>query len=1044
MVQNHALYNLLTEISQNIISRTHEVENAVDSLVYRTKMANAKICNIINDFHMLSNLQFVENRVYDEEIQEAAPEQKPVEKTKEQKEAEMLPKIKKAVELGLEVLDKAFTKIHVDEISDSEDEDISSDGRTILEPKDPYASRPLPFIIGSEEFNNSDYAGLQDLLEEDVEYSVDVESSISESDETTTDEEEPLPLDEEDKFTGMPNQRRKTQSESDKYSSSEESDLFGSEKAENGFISDSSFDNKAKTNKIAEELNEEPKVERKESKSFQPTNLPQVLPVPKMQEKKKVSDDLFITDEPSDDESPFRKRTGLFTSGLKFDDDEKDMFSDDLFGEKPKGTKKASESPKPSPATKANTTVQKEKDEPALFGHEEDSDDDIFNTLMKTKAPSTVKESKTNKQSPSDKADSSSTPSSAPSTKPSGNAFDFMGGGGNSLFGDESDADDLFSTKKSSAKKFDFDASQDDDDDLFGLGGGKASKKIEAAESKKLEEKNSSLFEESGEVDKSYKKMGTPLPGLVPSKPTETKAEEISKPQSSYKKIGHALPGLVPKKADSLFENKDNSPQKPSPAISAKKVKDSIFDDSDSSGQEDKPLATPVKQPLPKKKEISLFDDEPDDDDIFSQVPKKLMSPGESPSLVNKSGKSQFSKLHSEDKPVKSEKKDNAPSLFEDDEDIFKQEIKSKPTSAVGKTKDVSLFEDSDNFDLFSPKTEVKKQTGPVLVKESLKDDLFKSSDEINSPAVSKSVSQPVKDIFADVPSHGEGIVTTKPEVKTVPLSSGAEPSEGSFLSFDAPADSTKTLHVISKDRARVSTKRRRPTKKGRMAVLEQSEKEMTPEASSPPSTSASSAPDDDLFSEVQKPPAPATQSPSTYKAQEKKKMNLMSQLMSEAAATNFGKKSAPVVEEDEDDIDIFAETLDKGRTKSRGFSFNSPIESIPPPAAKSEDKKEEEKSSAIDLLNSEDADNDDFFAEPSFKNFRNSISHKNSILDDDDDDEDDLFSTVKTSPLQKAKPEATEPDIFADDSDIFADIVKEKYEMFPSNVYDDDGDDIF
>ncbi|CAL1295023.1 unnamed protein product [Larinioides sclopetarius] len=1038
------LYNLLTEISQNIISRTHEVENAVDSLVYRTKMANAKICNIINDFHMLSNLQFVENRVYDEEIQEAAPEPKPVEKTKEQKEAEMLPKIKKAVELGLEVLDKAFTKIHVDEISDSEDEDISSDGRTILEPKDPYASRPLPFIIGSEEFNNSDYAGLQDLLEEDVEYSVDVESSISESDETTTDEEEPLPLDEEDKFTGMPNQRRRPPSESDKYSSSEESDLFGSEKAENGFISDSSFDNKAKTNKITEELNEEAKVERKESKGFQPTNLPQVLPVPKMQEKKKVSEDLFATDEPSDDESPFRKKTGLFTSGLKFDDDEKDMFSEDLFGEKPKESKKASESPKPSPsAIKTNTTVQKEKDEPALFGNDEDSDDDIFNTLMKTKAPSTVKENKTSKQSPSDKADSSSTPSSAPSMKPSGNAFDFMGGGGNSdsLFGDESDADDLFSTKKSSAKKFDFDASQDDDDDLFGLGGGKASKKIEAAESKKLEEKRSSLFEESDEVDKSYKKMGTPLPGLVPSKPNETKTEEISKPQSSYKKMGHALPGLVPKKADSLFENKDNSPQKPLPAISAKKVKDSIFDDSDSSGQEDKPLATPVKKPLPKKKEISLFDDEPDDDDIFSRVPKQLMSPGESPSLVNKSGKSQFSKLHSEDKPVKSEKKDNAPSLFEEDEDIFKQEIKSKPPPAISKTKDVSLFEDSDNFDLFSPKAEVKKQIAPVLVKESLKDDLFKSADESDTPAASKSVSQPVKDIFADVSTHDEGIVTTKPEVKTVPLPSGTEPSEGSFLGFDAPADSSKTLHVISKDRARVSTKRRRPTKKGRMSALEQSEKEMTPEASSPPSTSASSAPDDDLFSEVQKPPSSATQSPSTYKAQEKKKMNLMSQLMSEAAATKFPKMSAPVVEDD-DDIDIFAETLSKDRTKSRGFSFNSPIESVPPPAAVPEDKKEEN-SSPIDLLNSEDADNDDFFAEPSFKNFRNSISHKNSILDDDDD-EDDLFSTVKTSPLQKAKEESTEPDIFADDSDIFADITKEKYEMFPSNVYDDDGDDIF
>lgn len=54
-------------------------------------------------------------------------------------------------------------------------------------------------------------------------------------------------------------------------------------------------------------------------------------------------------------------------------------------------------------------------------------------------------------QDSSEKADTLSTPSSAPSTKPSGNAFDFVTGSGNSdsLFGDDSDGDDLFSSKKS-------------------------------------------------------------------------------------------------------------------------------------------------------------------------------------------------------------------------------------------------------------------------------------------------------------------------------------------------------------------------------------------------------------------------------------------------------------------------------------------------------------------------------------------------------------------------------------------------------------------
>lgn len=1045
------LYNLLSEISQNIISRTHEVENAVDSLVYQTKMTNAKVCNVINDFHMLSNLQFVENRVYDEEIQESKPETKPSEKTKEQREAEMLPKIVKAVELGLQVLEQAFNKIHVNEISDSEDEDLSSDGRTILEPKDPYESRPLPFIIGSEEFNNNEYAGLQDLLEEEVEYSAEIESSVSDTDETTTDEEEPLPFD-EDQFTGMQNQLKQTQSESDRFSSSEESELFGSEKEENGFISDSSFDSKLKENKATQRLNENARVDGKESRqnSISTTqsklNLPQVLPVPKMQEKKKVSDDLFANDdEPSDEESPFRKKTGLFSSGLKFgDEDDKDIFESDLFGEKPKENKKITKSPKSTPVARKKS-VKKEKDEPVLFGNDEDSDEDIFNTLIKTKSSSVAKENKISKQNSSEKADSSSTPSSAPSTKPSGNAFDFMAGGNSdSLFGDESDGDDLFFSKKTT-KKFAFEASQDDDDDdLFGLAS-KSSKKTEVAESKKSEEKKPSLFEKSDEVDKSYKKMGTPLPGLVPTKTKESKSEEPAKSQSSYKKIGQPLPGLVPKKSDNIFEDV-SSAQKELPSLTKKK--DSIFDDSDNSEQEDKLPTAPAKQVLPKKKDISLFDDEPDDDDIFSQVPKKLMSPGESPSLINKSDKSHFSDL--QDKPissVKTQKKDNVSSLFSDDDnDVFKQETKSKPTT-VSKNRDLSLFEESDNFDLFSPKPDVKKQVtaAPVQVKKDIKEEIItKVADESDSFSISKPVAQTIKDdTFSNVPDHGEGSSVPKTEVKSVPHSLQAEAAETPSVGFDVPADSSKTLHVLSKDRARVSVKRRKPTKKGRLAALENNEKDASSHAAaSPVTTSTSSAPEDYLFSEKQS--TPTTQSPSlTYKTQEKKKMDLMSQLMSEAAKTRIGKKPPVPVEEDEDDVDIFAEALNKDRTKSRGFSFNSPIESVLTSDSKAEGKKEE-KSPVVDLLNSEDADNDDFFAEPSFKNFRSSFSHKNSILNMDEDDEDDLFSTVKTSTLPKPKIDSSENDIFADDSDIFADIEKEKYEMFPSHIYDDEGDDIF
>ncbi|KAG8192513.1 hypothetical protein JTE90_018033 [Oedothorax gibbosus] len=1053
------LFNLLTEFSQNIISRTHEVENAVDSLVHRTKMAGSKINNVINDFHMLSNLQFVENRVYDEEVQETKPETKPPEKTKEQKEAEMLPKIIKAVELGLSVLDQAFNKISVSELSDSDDEELSSEGRMILEPKDPYESRPLPFIIGSDEFQNSDYAGLQDLLDEDVDVSAEVESSISDSDETSTDEEEPLPLD-KGKVTEWNHQQ--APSESDKYSSSEESELFGLGKEENGSISGSSFDSRVKGDKSIQPVNEDARSIGKESRTSSVSakqskpSMVQVLPVEKKPSKKKESSDLFANDDDvSDDDSPFRKKTGLFTSDIRFDDD-KDMFAGgDLFGETTKEVKKEVRTSKPQPARKSSVeTVVKKKNEPDLFGNEEDSDDDIFSTIAKTKAPSISKETKsfmkigqalpgltstkskdsisesnkekTSPQDISEKTDTASTPSSALSIKSSGNAFDFTTGesGADNLFRDESDADDLFSSKKP-LKKFDFSTEPDDEDDLFGLINSATSKKPQVSLDKKPDSgKSSSLFEESTEVDnkpslfeestevkKSYTKMGTPLPGLTSTKPKDALFEE-KKPEKLHQKIGQPLPGLT-----------------------SKKPKDALFDDSDSSEQEDKFPVSSVKPipPAEKKKEISLFDDDVDDD-IFSQVPKKLMSPGESPSLINKSEKSQFDKLQSEEKnkpPIKSEKKSNSTSLFSDDDD-FEKDFISKP-SALGKQKpkESSLFEDSDNFDLFSPKTEAKK----AVTKPSLQIEKGTPENRVPDETDGISSSKPVKveNNIPTVESLSNSTKSPKTEEKLPSTQTSSDLSSG--IDLDIPPDTTSTLLVMNKDRAKIAAKRRKPTKKGRQAALASNDSENPAlDTASPP------VKEDSLFSEAAKEPSSNEEPPSiTHKSQEKKKMNLMSQLMNEAAAKNFGKKTSPQPKEEEDEVDIFAEVGNKDRTKSRGFSFHSPIESAVPPPDKENGTKE-----ATSVWDEDDDDNEDFFSEPSFKNFRSSFSHKDSVLNLDDDD-DDLFSSAKTNVLPKSKLESSDTDIFADESDIFADVQKEKYEMFPSHVYDnEDDDDIF
>uniref|UniRef100_A0A2K5D9I1 FAM21/CAPZIP domain-containing protein n=1 Tax=Aotus nancymaae TaxID=37293 RepID=A0A2K5D9I1_AOTNA len=113
------LLQFLQEFSQQTISRTHEIKKQVVGLIRETKATDCHLHNVFNDFLMLSNTQFIENRVYDEEVEEpvlkAEAEETEQEKTREQKE-------------------------------------------------DVYVDRPLPYLIGSKLFMEQEDVGLGELL----------------------------------------------------------------------------------------------------------------------------------------------------------------------------------------------------------------------------------------------------------------------------------------------------------------------------------------------------------------------------------------------------------------------------------------------------------------------------------------------------------------------------------------------------------------------------------------------------------------------------------------------------------------------------------------------------------------------------------------------------------------------------------------------------------------------------------------------------------------------------------------------------------------
>ncbi|XP_066180007.1 WASH complex subunit 2A-like isoform X2 [Sylvia atricapilla] len=434
LASDAGLLHFLQEFSQQTISRTHEIKKQVDGLISETKATDCRLHNVFNDFLMLSNTQFIENRVYDEEVEEPIPkadvgDKTEQEKTREQKEADLIPKIQEAVNYGLQVLDSAFEQLDIKAgNSDSEEEESNERVELILEPKDLYIDRPLPYLIGSQQFMEQDDVGLGDLSSEEGSVDSDRGSVIDseEKDEEESDDEFGNPSEDDQKT------RIAQMSDED---DDDGCDLFDSEKEEDedGDLDESTKPKKKRPTSFADELAARIKGEvpvRQDEERSSLSSETKTRKTPK--EKKEVrvpsddeDDDIFkppkLTDE---DFTPFGSRGGLFSGGTGLFDDEES----DLFAEAPREEAKEREEQIPvseASSTKSlkkvpagavflfpggsdvfNSTVTGEKDKKSaaqstekppkqrgkvvLFDNDDDDDDDFFVEATK-KPPDPVK-----------------------------------------------------------------------------------------------------------------------------------------------------------------------------------------------------------------------------------------------------------------------------------------------------------------------------------------------------------------------------------------------------------------------------------------------------------------------------------------------------------------------------------------------------------------------------------------------------------------------------------------------------------------------------
>ncbi|XP_031161258.1 WASH complex subunit 2 isoform X1 [Sander lucioperca] len=702
LAADSGLFLFLQDFSQRMLSKTHDIEKQLDSLICDTKATDSCLHSVFNDFLMLSNTQFIENRVYDEEVEDTIPkadtlEKRPEqEKTREQKEAEMIPKMQEAVNHGLKVLESAFEHLDIKAgNSDSEDEEVTDRVEAILEPKDLYVDRPLPYLIGSHAFMEHEDVGLGDLSSDEMSVDSDRDSVIE-----SEDGKEAIHSDEDfnqEEDEGHNNIRKKSSmlsyEDDDEEEEDDDSDIFRESDRDDDDDDDdtkntgpSSFADELAARIKGEPLNK-PEGDHASLTSKKKSKSRKEPKPSKPQAAEEDRDDMFKPPKMDDDEfSPFGGKGGLFSGGrgLFDDDDEGDLFSD---------------APKP-PVSEEKRVVNESINSPAQTAESDRPGKKIpagaisifpDNSLFTSGNDSGSVESKENgTAAPKTNAASKQVPTRAS-----------LGGGVGGLFDDEDEDDDFFS--------------------------GKSLKKSDSAGQEKPK-KAIDLFDEDYEDGDIFsEKFSAPTPAQSKKEVLEEQVKQPEKkmPAGAISMFGPGTQSLLSeglkKRQPSTSEESEKSEENgPAPDAAKAAVKQTqkpqtrglFSDDEDTQGSPAIPKSQskpePTSQGKTSKAPLSLFDDE-EEEDLFASAAKSKAKPNQAKAST----------------PQPSLSKSVSSSLFSDDEDQWlgskssagRSEVKtggmkssaSAPSSlpSAKPSHKSSLFDNDDDVDdLFAPTTQ--------------------------------------------------------------------------------------------------------------------------------------------------------------------------------------------------------------------------------------------------------------------------------------------------------------------------------------------------
>jgi len=180
--------------AQRFQQKALSLSESIKDLNAKSTVTAAKLGNVTNSLLLLSNIQFIESRVYeDEDTPETGLDTKQ-DSAKEnlsqpQKEHKFKTDIGNALSAGAVFIQNAFEKVELEQSDSDDDEEVVSALEPIYESRNVYHSRKLPHVIGTQSFLSDEYIGLEHSPE-DIEKDELSESSESESEDEIEDLED--------------------------------------------------------------------------------------------------------------------------------------------------------------------------------------------------------------------------------------------------------------------------------------------------------------------------------------------------------------------------------------------------------------------------------------------------------------------------------------------------------------------------------------------------------------------------------------------------------------------------------------------------------------------------------------------------------------------------------------------------------------------------------------------------------------------------------------------------------------------------------------